>query len=458
MGASVALAGGAVLAACGGNATNTAPASDRPPATIEYFTHLNARQTENYQALFVQPFQKAHPKITLNIIPWETGLTKLTVLLAGGTPPDATWIDRAVAEPWGGKLIREISDLVKRDKYNVGQFPRASFEGYCTWRGRVLSLPNQSGGSWPAMPYNRDLFQQTGATEPPAKWGDASWNAARWLTALQKTTRTGTTGAAGGAATGAGQAGGGTAPLSYGIGQIGGGVIYYSWSSLWKTAWLSDDYKTVTSDAPALVEAMEYLVSLTTRHKVMPTATQLKDAFGENSTQNAFLNGKLAMLQVSTGNIFTVATAVRDRNLPIVFAPLPSFKITGSSQGMESNGLPTGSRHPDEAWALVRWSAETPNWAISRGSAPPKVEHFEAWEKEVFGDLAARVRVDVLRDSLRNAAPPDRLTQLPSFSQMQKEVLDPALNKLWTGEVGVAATLKEIKPALQALVPKELPA
>ena len=39
-----------------------------------------------------------------------------------------------------------------------------------------------------------------------------------------------------------------------------------------------------------------------------------------------------------------------------------------------------------------------------------------------------------------------------------RDVLDPAMNKLWTGEVSVAGTLREIKPALQALVPRELPA
>ena len=430
----------ALLTACDVRPTqpSSQPASAEP-ATIEYLTSLNARQQDNQKKLLVEPFEQANPRLKLNITVWDRYPDKLVTLVAGGTPPDVTWF--AYPEAYLGGLVQDLTQYVRRDRYNTGILPKEAFEAYCTWRGKILGLPNQSGGNWPVLIYNKDVFRNAGLAEPPTAWGDSRWNAQAWLQALQQTTKNGPDGK----------------PATYGINQAGPGVYIVNWSGLWRTAWLTDDYKTITCDSPQMIEAMEYLTSLMARHRVMASTAMMQEAFGDNNAQRNFLNGKLAMLLTAGGGTFAIAEAVRDRGLPLAYAPLPTFKVAGSAQAVDDNGIPTGAKHKEQAWTYIKWSADTPNWAISRGNAPARVDHFDAWSKEMYATTAQQMRLDVYRDSLRNTVKVDRMSQLPTYRQMSSEIIQPAFAKLFDGSANVASTLKEIKPALQAMVPASLP-
>ena len=66
------------------------------------------------------------------------------------------------------------------------------------------------------------------------------------------------------------------------------------------------------------------------------------------------------------------------------------------------------------------------------------------------------MRIDVYKESLKYAGKLDPLFKLPTYRQIQAEIMTPAFNKLLAGEGNVATTLREIKPQLQALVPTNL--
>jgi ABC-type glycerol-3-phosphate transport system substrate-binding protein len=157
-----AIAGGLAAAAgtvagCGpfGRQGSGQPAA-RSPVAVEYLTSLNPRQRENHRTLLVDAFERAHPPVRLAISEWDRWPDKVVTLVASGTPPDATWF--AYPEMYLGKLIQELTQLARRDRYNTRAFPKEPFEDYCTWRGRLVGLPNQSGGNWPVLPYNQDLL------------------------------------------------------------------------------------------------------------------------------------------------------------------------------------------------------------------------------------------------------------------------------------------------------------
>ncbi len=436
---------GAALPACGlqtGPTADPGQSTDRSPVTIEYYTTLNARQNDNHKALLLEPFTRANPHITVNVIPSEGDFqTKLRALAAGGTPPDVTWT--AYPEYFLGGLIQDIAQLVKRDKYNLGVWPKGLFEGMCTWRGgKIIGLPNQSGGNWPVMPYNKDLFKQAGAPEPPATWGDTRWNTAAYLDTLQKTTRTGADGKV----------------ASYGTNQAGPGLYTANWPGMWSASWLSDDFKTITCDSAQMVEAMQYLVDLIVRHRVMASGPMLSEAFGNTNATTAFLNGRLATLIVAGGGLFALTQAVAEGNLPIAYAPTPLFKATNAANNVDDNGIVSGAKHPDEAWAYVKWQADTPNWAISRGTFPARPDHVDAWAKELFpGTLAKDMHLDVQRDSLKNANRIDPIFHLPTYRKMSAELIQPAFAKMTAGQANASTALKEIKAPLQSLVPVNLP-
>jgi ABC-type glycerol-3-phosphate transport system substrate-binding protein len=198
-------------------------------------------------------------------------------------------------------------------------------------------------------------------------------------------------------------------------------------------------------------------VGLTTRQKVMATGPMLQEAFGSTNPQELFLNGKLAMLVTGGGNTALIAQAVQAQNLPLAYAPLPTFNAVGAGQSLDHNALVTGARHPDAAWTYIKWSADTPNWSISRGNLPARVDQVDAWAKELYpGALATQMRLDVYKDSLRAAGRKDPLSMLPTYDQMDMQLIAPALDKLFAGEAAAATALRDLKGPLQALVPKDL--
>jgi len=436
-------ASGALIACAqiGGASPTGSPAQSKTPVTIEYMTALNARQEGNARELLIEPFEKAHAPHRVTLVPRESGFTKLATAVAAGTSPDVVWVFGP--EVYLGKLVEDITSLVKRDRYNTGVFPKAPFEASATWKGKIFGLPNQSGGNWPVLPYNRDIFRQAGVPEPPAKWGDAKWTAEAWLDALQKTSRKGPEGK----------------QVSIGLNAPPAGFFTQDWPGLWNAAWLSDDYKTVVCDSPSMIEATEYLVSLVTRHKVAATANEMRDLLGSNNARDNFTGGKLGMRQTAGGGTFAIAQAVQEQNLNLAFAPLPVFKKLGAAQNVDSNAIPMGAKNKEVGWSYIRWAADTPNWAISRGNAPAREEHFEAWVKALYpGDLATKMRVDVYRESLKYAGKLDPLGALPSYRQISDEIINPALTRMYAGQASVAQTLREIKGPIQALVPSSLPA
>lgn len=447
IGGSAAVAG-AVLAACGGSRGRPATQSPqqplgspaaRAPVTIEYFAGLNERQLGNYQTLLVDAFERARPPLKLAVIA-QGGTEKLLALMSAGTPPDVS--SSAKPKEYLTKQVHDITRYVQRDKYDTLVFPKETFESTCTWRGRIINLPNEYGGTWPVMPYNRDLFRRAGVPEPPAKWGDPAWNADSYLQAMQKLTRVDADGR----------------PASFGMNQPNMRMTVVFWPWLWRTAWITDDLAIVTCDSAPMIEAYEYLTSLSARRRVMATDSMLRESFGDPNAEKAFLKGQLAMFSSAGANrIITVGQAVREQSLPISYAPLPIFKTVRAAQHLNGNGIVVGAGHPEEAFTFLKWSADTPNWGISRGNPPPRIEHFDLWVKEVYGAVAAEIRIDVYRQSLQHSAKRDPIENLPTFDQMQQGLITPAFNRLWAGEASVAATLKELKAPLQAFVPKELP-
>jgi ABC-type glycerol-3-phosphate transport system substrate-binding protein len=415
-------------------------AATAQPATVEWIAGLSQLQISTHQSVLVEPFQQAHPRLRLSLTNSALGVTQLATLLAAGTPPDVVY-------PGGPRFFlagmnRDVSSLVRRDRYNVAGFAREPFEWSCTWRGAIVCLPLQYGGNWPVMPYNRDLLREAGVPEPPTRWGDPAWGADAWLRALQKTTRLG---AAGGKA------------AAYGVNQPNRPLVTNWWPAQWKAAWITDDLTTITSDSPPMIEAFEYLVGLVTRHRVMATDADLKEAFGDDNPEKVFLAGKLAMYHTrGAQTVINVGQAVRDHGLPLAYAPLPTFKGFGATHTFENNGLIVGARQPEAGWTLMKWLADTPNWSVSRGNLPARIENFDAWAQGLYKGIESRVRLEVYRDSLRYTVKPDRVTFLPSSEQMANDVIGPAFDRLWAGQANVAATLREIKAPLQALVPNDL--
>ncbi|HEU5315558.1 MAG TPA: hypothetical protein VFX49_05570, partial [Chloroflexota bacterium] len=232
----------------------------------------------------------------------------------------------------------------------------------------------------------------------------------------------------------------------------------YYLGALWNGAWLSADMSRVTCDSAQMIEACAYFAGLVVRDRVAATVADLEAAFGDASAERAFLTGGLATYATpGAQNVAAVAEGLRARGLPLAYAPLPAFKTFGAPHYYIGNGIVTGARHPDEGWAYVKWAASTPNWAITRGQPPARVDLFDAWAARAYEGIGDRVRLEVYRDSLRHPLRLDPLFHVPAAERVQMvDLIQVGLDRMWRGDAP-AQVLRELKGQLQPLVPRELP-
>jgi len=404
--------------------------------SVELLAGFTAPQLATLQELLVEPFQRAHPDLRLLTIDHPPAQTdqKLLTLVSAGTPPDVVYA--APPSLYRAKLTQDVTERVKRDRYDVNGFAKEGFEPAAMWKGRIVGLPYYIGGHSSVLVYNKELFRTAGLREPPLRWGAPGWDAQTWLDALRRTTTRDSAGAV----------------RTYGVNVTLMTFYAYYLSTLWKGAWLSDDLRTVTCDSPPMIEAFDYVAALCTQYRAAATGEQLKEAFGDASAEKAFLNGQLAMYATpGAQNIAAIPPAVRSRDLPLAYAPLPAFKTFGAPHYFLANGLVAGAKQPDAGWTYMKWAADTPNWSVSRGQPPARSSLFDAWASSVYAGIEDRIRLDVLRESLRHPVKLDPLFHVPAQQRgTMTDLIQAGLERMWAG-APPAGVLRELKTQLQPL-------
>jgi len=414
----------------------------KAPITLQYFTSLNQRQKALYPQLVVTPFQQQHPTLAIETIAnvAVADYTKLGTMVAGGTPPDVVW--EAYPQAYLSGLITDVTSYVKRDKIDLSIYPKYAFFYDGLWKDKVLGLPNQTGGSWPVLPYNHDLFTRAGLSDPSSVWGDPNWSYDAFVQAGRRLTASKPDGT----------------PQAYALGgNFGSDVTVLYWGLCYGGQWLSDDFTTITCDSEELITGMQQFFDLGLKHKIMPLPGALQKAFGTTDPMVLLKTGNLAMAQIAGGSTFTVAQDDQ-QGANLAFGALPSFpRSSGAAQDTDPNGFGKGSKHLEESWMLIRFLADTTGWAISRGNLPARADHIAPWTKAVYGDLASQTKVAVYAASLQHSAKRDPIRDLPTWSNTYSTIIAPVFAKIWAGQMTVPDALHSLKPLLQARVPKQWP-
>ena len=165
------------------------PAPEKEPVHIRYGTWLNARQLENYPQTLVEPFQDAHPGVTVEVIHnMHAYQESFRTAFAAGEQPDAAW-EADNATYLLGYFV-DLADYIKRDNFDLSHYPQNIFNSISRIRNEINSLPNQTGGNMMALPYNREILEKAGLNEPSATWGDPEWNWDAYIDMAKKTTVT----------------------------------------------------------------------------------------------------------------------------------------------------------------------------------------------------------------------------------------------------------------------------
>jgi multiple sugar transport system substrate-binding protein len=294
--------------------------------------HWYGSQRDNWQKEIVEPFERDHPniKVEMDVVPYSLYYPKVLASAASGAPMgDVVAIDDWFApELFKRNYTVDLQPYFDRD-LKMEDFITQVFE-MCRLpvgqRGDLLAVPFATGTT--VLFYNKDLFDQGGVSYP-----DSDWTYADLLTAARKLTRDtdgdGITDQWGILADDGTYTGFDTMLYSLG-GQI-----------------LSPDLKQSWIDHPKSVAALRFIVDLVRKERVSPLPSAL-ESLGEK-----FGSGKFGM--VITGDFVKIALKDVRFRWDIGLPPKGPERLRLSRRFGNSLCIPRQSEHPREAWQLIKY-------------------------------------------------------------------------------------------------------
>ena len=326
-------------------------------------------------------------------------------------------IDEDIILPWD-----DFIPEAEREEFLGGFFP--SFMRNSQTGGQTWGIPFQR--STPVMYYNREAFAAVGLDPdaPPATWDemvemgktltlrDASGNVTQWGVRI---------------------------PSSGFPSWLFTGLV----ASNGQDGLANDAGTEVMFDTPAVIEALEYLVSLAQEHQVMEPGI-----LDWGATPRAFLDGQTAIAWTTTGNL----TNIRN-NAAFDFgvAMLPANVRRGAPTGGGNFYLFDGSS-PEQLQAavdFVRWAtepAQAAQWSIDTGYVAPRPD---TWETDLMRDYAQDVPgALVARDQLEFAVPELATFEGPRITRIINDNIAAAI----VGEKTPAQAMADAQSAADAIL------
>ena len=346
---------------------------------------------------------------------YQDTVTKTLTAVRGGEPPQLS----VILSVDMFTLIEEdaivpFEDLISTDAERawLDSFYPAFMDNSRTG-GKTYGIPFQR--STPVLYWNKEAFAEAGLDPdtPPATWEEM-------VSFGEKLTERDADGTV----------------TQWGVRIPSSGFPYWLFQGLTTQngAILANDAGNETNfDDPKVVEALEYLVDLSTKHEVMqPGIVEW------GSTPKAFFEGQTAMMWTSTGNL----TNVRE-NAPFDFgvAMLPAKERRGAPTGGGNFYIFKDSTEAQKQASLdfIKWITapeQAARWSIATGYVAPRPD---AWEtpamKEYVADFPPAL---VARDQLEYA-----VAELSTYqNQRVTNIFNDALEAAITGQ-------KEPKTALE---------
>jgi multiple sugar transport system substrate-binding protein len=347
-----------ILAACGGAAAPAAPAADAPTTAaapaggVEIRYQLwDANQQPAYQAC-ADEFHKQNPNISVKIeqLGWNDYWSGIQTGMVGGTAPDVFTDHLAKFPEFAAKnQLVDIQPLVEKDKVDLNVYIKGLAD---LWGrdGKRYGLPKD----WDTISviYNADMLAKAGID--PASLNDLSWNAqdgGSFGELIAKLTLDSN------GKNGLDPAFDKIKVTQYGFIPQGAGG--FSGQTQWSMFAVSNGFKFTDGpwtskyyyDDPKLAETLQWYADLNLVKGYAPPNADVSSL----GAATLFQSGKGAL---TTDGSWMIGDYLKNSKFKVGFSALPK-----GPQGRKSmfNGLAdsiwVGTKHPDEAWAWVKFAA-----------------------------------------------------------------------------------------------------
>ncbi|MCU1527618.1 MAG: hypothetical protein JWP75_1381 [Frondihabitans sp.] len=320
----------------------------------------DAVQQVGYQKS-IDEFQRRNPDIhvTIEQIPYGNYQQKITAQYISGDAPDVFWVNTPWLGDWAkGGLLTDVAPRVKSAGIDLGQYIPSLVDLHRDG-SKLWGLPKD----WDtiAIYYNKQHLEKAGFRNAPT---DLSWNPSdggSYLHFLKQITID---------HKGRNALDAAFDPGSIDVYAIASTnefqAIYGSYMAMNGGGMLPHPYATSSIlDSKANRETMTFLTDmLRSAHVVVPNGETGPNGDSTNS-QTIFSSGRMAMWQAGDWNTGALSGL---SNFKVGVMPLPSGPkgrisvINGLTDGIVSN-----TKHPNEAWRLVKWLGSADSQRIMGG-------------------------------------------------------------------------------------------
>lgn len=352
----------------------SAPAAvSKGPVAIEMCVWGMPFENDLYTKIYIPEFERRNPGIKVRFHHFEDYPNRVLLSHAGGIAPDVIREGYEMSQAWTKRGLNLPLDrfIDGPDGIDRGDFIPMLWEGLKSG-GETYAVPQDINAM--GLFYNKDLFDRAGL-----KYPDSTWTWADLKNAVDRLTI---------------DRNGDGRPEQKGIEMGWNGAsfrpfMYQAGGRMW-------DGDRAAFDSPETAQALEFYRSL------MKTFTLVRstegrgglgpDKFFQNGTVGMYLDGSWMTPSISKGA----------PHLRFGVAPLPRGARASSVSGSCVWGIDRDSKHPEEAWKLVKFLSGT--WALKKywqtlWVAPPA--RWSALRSPEFGKVVG----------IEGGAPPVRTAQ-----------------------------------------------
>lgn len=425
--------------ACGGSSASGSSADGT--VTLRYAIWDQVQEPALQKS--IDAFEKQHPKIkvTIELNAWAQYWSKLQTQLAGRTAPDVFWDHVAYFPQFAQQgVLTDLTPYIKADKLDTSIYDPKLLAGW-QQNGKQYGLPKD----WDtiAQVYDKTMLKTAGITQD--QLGATSWNptdGGTFVKALQKLTIDVN----------------GKHPDQPGfdakhVKQYGLALSSPNGQTDWWNAATQNGCKLQdkqwgkwTINQPSCVQAIQFIQDLRLKYHVAVPASVTNPPNGAALPQ-VLARKQAAVVWDGSWDLNAYQTSMKDN---FGLATLPSGPVgQGTVYNGLSNALYTGSKHPKEAWELVKWlaSEQSQEIIVSTGSVWPGIptlnKDFVAYWKKQGVDVSA---------FSKEAEGTTMGYPLTTSSATYNVKVQDAFNQVWLGQQTPQAAADSVNAASNAAI------
>ncbi len=343
---------------------------------------------------------------------------KLQTVVAGGTPPDVSYMHSQNIPTFVTIGIVAANDsYLRRDKTALDGLLPAALDAY-RWRNTLNGVPDVATSL--VMFINRSAFTKMGVAAPGDKW---TWS--DYLAAAQKLA---------------------TAGRAEGLfGAVDYNGNFPKFTVLWQNEadLLNNDRTQVTIDRPEAVEAISWIADQMLKSRVLAGPADLQG----RGAEQFFLDGKAAMLPSISSRMGIIATGAQ---FEVELAHLPQGRKRVTRTAVGGTAMIKGSKNPDAGWELEKFfAADEFQWLMAKVGGiifPAHRKVAESPDLFASGTFPKNPKVSV--DAMAYARTEPYTVRYPDMSN----ALNKELDAVWQGQSSVKDALMRAKAAIEPIL------